>query len=428
MRFGFVSANVRVLVLVCRNWFRLGLSVLAFLVLLAAGSRWGLAQPARPPLPPREVLEPVVRHWEPVPKEDWTQLLLTIAKSSANNFAKFKTWQATYRFQDNQRIANPTSGTLPGGAPFGGVRVRVKGELVVTVYGIVVFDADMAGGRLRTRYSVTGTDFRDVVSPTQVLRIPKQEVPPDVQGFEQVSLVLPDGYIYLRPKIEYGLLEGLEHWGPRRGRIAFKDALDAATEQRWGIVVNPVEWFKTGGKYWWEVCQQLAEANEKLGDAKELVGKVPDDWLTIEQSEEKGELRYRVTLRGRLGSEKGASVETQYEFSRQVGFNLVEYKQGRRGGPATLVKGWEYVEQDGVWVPKKVVHTNISQDGKKITFQRILELESCRLNAPIPESTFTLAGLGLKPGERFVDRVAGVAYIWDGNQLTEKQIIGAPVD
>ncbi len=398
------------------------------LVLLVAGHRTCGAQGVGPnerlrPAP-EELVASVIRQWKKVPKEKWDQTLALIADESAENFGKLKTWHAVYAFQDTLEPSSMPSDVLGDRASFGGI--PVGGRLLLVVNGRVTLDLDVRHDKLRTRYAITRASARDVIGPTDVQPIDDKYLPRGFLEFEQVSLVDTDGYIHFQPKMEYGTFRGLENWGPRRGRACFRDRRSEAERQPWGIVVDPRAWFGTENRHWWEEVRQFIKAREELRTNEEVRRKVGDDWLLIEESDDANEHRYRITFRGKLGGPKGVGAEIEFQCSGDCAFNLVEYRQRRSAGPDTVSMTWEYSRQGDVFVPSKVVRNNISKDGDRIEFQRILTLVSSEVNTPIPEETFTLAGLGLQPGDRYIDRVEGVGYVWDGSELGMRQVMGSP--
>ena len=78
-----------------------------------------------------------------------------------------------------------------------------------------------------------------------------------------------------------------------------------------------------------------------------------------------------------------------------VGFILTSEGKGSRAEQATTVD-YARNEPSGIWFPKRV--TFKSQIGDTVHLAMRLDIEVAELNQPIPDVTFTLAGLGLRTG------------------------------
>ncbi len=104
-------------------------------------------------------------------------------------------------------------------------------------------------------------------------------------------------------------------------------------------------------------------------------------------------------------------------FDGRVGFNITSDVAKEGNGRTPIWTHWEYAEYDGVFVPKAIIRVVAHEDGQHLAFQRNLELQTCKVNGPLHPDGFSYKRLGLKDGERVVDRIENKLYLLDKDQL-----------
>jgi hypothetical protein len=113
-------------------------------------------------------------------------------------------------------------------------------------------------------------------------------------------------------------------------------------------------------------------------------------------------------------SDVGVSVN-RYVVDLAQGANLVEWYLLDRDATGKEPQGetkmtWEHEQVAGVWVPKKVVYYD--EDRRRGTrSDRTIDWRDQRVNEPLPADTFSLATLGVRPGDQVVDMRSGARAV-----------------
>jgi hypothetical protein len=77
-----------------------------------------------------------------------------------------------------------------------------------------------------------------------------------------------------------------------------------------------------------------------------------------------------------------------------------------------------YVKLNGVYLPSNFQETHYNTDGM-VTLYKQYTLKEQKINEVITEDTFTINNLGLKDGDRFVDKIASKEFTYQGDKLIE---------
>jgi len=124
-----------------------------------------------------------------------------------------------------------------------------------------------------------------------------------------------------------------------------------------------------------------------------------------------------VSLTLRQSMKSGPEMTQRYLFDSAFAFNPTEYSYSDSQGQKQLHYTWKYVERDGCVIPAEIRYRKYSPRTGELLFDRVLRMRLCSLNAPVDPGTFTYAGLGLKTGERVLDRIENKVYVFDGAKL-----------
>lgn len=96
-------------------------------------------------------------------------------------------------------------------------------------------------------------------------------------------------------------------------------------------------------------------------------------------------------------------------FSSQCGFNTTYWESTTGDGKPIQKYTWEYEFTNGIYLPKKVIEKVYDPNGI-VTSEYDSVYKNNKANQEIPLETFTYKNLGLKNGDKFVDKIAGKEY------------------
>jgi hypothetical protein len=125
---------------------------------------------------------------------------------------------------------------------------------------------------------------------------------------------------------------------------------------------------------------------------------------------------YCVVWRGEGLKQYGAAREELW-FDEAAAFNMIR-------GDSTVGGERKYIEiayerHEGVYLPKHVLRENFDADGR-LKSRQDMTLTASTLNEPLPPEQFSLKSLGLRDGERVIDKVNGGEYRYKAGVLTSQ--------
>ena len=98
-------------------------------------------------------------------------------------------------------------------------------------------------------------------------------------------------------------------------------------------------------------------------------------------------------------------------YHADVDMNVVSYATYNANGRSRLEQTWEYARQDGIIVPSRFVRRRFDTGADEPTYYREHRFHEVVLNEPIDAEQFQYRGLGVREGDRFVDRIEGREYV-----------------
>lgn len=349
--------------------------------------------------------------------------LRSIAVAIRANFGRIRTWTAEFEFQDIALLAGIPESIPKRTGELWRHSLGRDGRLYRQDNGRVVIHCDFATDLLRSDFRVEKTRYQNSDKLTELPYADSGDL------FYQRSIVAADSFWQFEPIIRDqgpSMFVTSEHTGfPQSGRMAFRDARVRSEGQQWGIVIDPRQFFGRGGPdLIWEELQRLSNAiaiGEMQTALTELLPNRPIDEL-LRMQEWTHEHQNYVSLMFALVGSRSAPANTYHMFtlvfSESAGYNLVWFGETDSRDRLRTSTNWEFQRESGVLVPARIVHLQ-SRDGETIRFQRILTCRTITLNEKQNETLYTVAGLGLRNGERVIDRVSSRAYVYRDGKLTE---------
>ena len=325
----------------------------------------------------------------PVAPSDRDATLKLLLAEMRSNFDKIQTWKGEYSFQDKVRMTSKMMNDM-----FGTERQAGASDVLRIEQGTILFALDSKENLLYTSFQLkrqeareTGGDFEDV------------QLPVDRQLFFQKSLISQDDYVSFEPNMQFSRFLDLPSEEGELTAVAFREATEKSKGLQESVVVDPRFFYGTNDRtFFWNDLQACIDF-DMVSTSTEI----------RRITSEKG-THYQVDLMAPFGQDQSRMVGT-YEFAEEYGYNPISFSFGAMNATPLKEISWEYRLENGIYVPSRIRSVSISGDGKLIRFERILELQNVTLNKKIDSNTFTYTGIGLKDGDRIVDRIERIGLV-----------------
>jgi hypothetical protein len=182
-------------------------------------------------------------------------------------------------------------------------------------------------------------------------------------------------------------------------RIAIKERAGAIR------IINPKEAFYIGEKTLWLSLSQLSQSFQIPGIEKFGV--------VIKKKSKDDQIIYRIEISD-PGKDKPFSIVI---LSSEAGFNRTYIENWYDGGSLMSKTTTEFVNQQGVFLPKKWKMSQYYQNGGLMR-QGDCTIEEMQINKPIPDSTFSELSY-LIDGDRYNDKIQSKKYTVKTGKLVE---------
>lgn len=221
---------------------------------------------------------------------------------------------------------------------------------------------------------------------------------------QKVSILTPEYYI---------------NWGPhemRDGAITSRKAVKQVRQK--GLtctnlsppVSDPRECFVVVGQPIWETFAWVLQYIKERGEFS-----VDGHPLKVEECIDGTITKYRVQIPGRVSPEHYLFITMV--FSSEKGFNIISLETTISDGQLFQKKTWDYGLVDGVYLPKKTTEQIFDRKSGDLSYETTYTYNNLKVNQPIPAETFTYKNLGLKNGDKFVDKILGKEYTYRDGEL-----------
>lgn len=368
--------------------------------------------------------------FERLAEEESLKALELLNKHIRSNYEQLRTWSGKYQIQDKQRVTAPeiykdiflSEPTYP---------------LLRRDYGELTFDIDIPGNKVAVDLKLKPPEFNETASgndvPVRILNAPDggpaSKANPqagdgtghglDGNGFFQQSIVSANDFLSFEPHLQYGDFEGSKAM-KIVGRAAFRNPVEKAKGQEWGVIPDPRGFFGDGSRYFEEIDRLIKAWT--FPESKDYTAKQRQEMRdTIQVFRSKGDAPhyYKVVFAPPATAGK-KTLEIGRTYSERDGFNPTLAWQGESGtnGIPGLQTTLGYRVESGFHIPVSVVRLSTA-DKDSIKFHRVLKLLETRVNQPIDAAKFTIDRFGLKEGERLVDRIDGTIRQTQGTEMLD---------
>jgi len=331
--------------------------------------------------------------FRPVSPNDITDILTRISDKTRSNYERIKTWQGEadatveiiYRGPAAERVFRENTsgkGKIPKG-----VRQRTVGN--------IRFAADFEKGLV----------YQNLHRPNP-LQYTELETERDLGAkslfpLHTVSVITPEHFT----KSGANVYEGISV----KSRSAVREAPEKCSCAMSGVF-DPRKCFGLGGPLW----QILSLVIQNIDEDGKLSEGAYD--LELEERVREGSTEYRIGLLYKSPEETYAILTTMV-FSGEKGFNIISYQVADQQGKLLEKESWDYGLLDGIYLPTKTGKQNFERQTGQLSYQEEFIFKNSQINHVITPETFTYKNLGLKNGDKFINKILDMEYTYQDGEL-----------
>ena len=323
-----------------------------------------------------------------VPADEIAETLNMLGDRIEANYREIRSWSGTFDVKEFSR-SGPSA------------------QYETTTHAEVRFVAEPGKDLLRLDYKavepikMVGGDPVDPLPESRWLRTSKElyrfpvsEPHPRIEGFPKIMDLDPS----------------------KASRVFFREPPGAASQYTHSGFMNPLTFFGIGSTPYWEMCRHMAKGlrGELDADASNYVKKS----ISLRVRTKEDGVEYVLTRRDRPFELGGVS---EWVFSSKAGLNVVclrgLQRERERGS-----RCYTFRKENGVFIPSNIEFTRYRDQGpgessRKLVEHRVYVLKETRVNEPIDPAVFQIQSLGLRDGDRMVDRIENEMFVFDGKKL-----------
>lgn len=176
-------------------------------------------------------------------------------------------------------------------------------------------------------------------------------------------------------------------------------------------VYNPKSCFVPGRPIW-ETFDMIIQDINSVGQCG-----IDGYTLKVEERTDANITQYRIQIPGKVSPTDYLFMTMV--FSSEKGFNIVLLETTKVGGELFRKNTWAYETVDGVYLPTKTTEQNFRPDTGQISYNGERIFSNLMVNQPISAETFIYNNLGLKNGDKFIDKILDKEYTYQDEQLVE---------
>jgi len=146
-----------------------------------------------------------------------------------------------------------------------------------------------------------------------------------------------------------------------------------------------------------------------------------DGYPTIQVEEcDVGDVKkYRIVLISLAKDSTGATMHifNNLVCSSEAGFNVVSFTITDSNDKMIENKTWDYGLFNGVYLPLQTTKVRFDYQTGNLTYQSTISFIGQKVNNPINDEVFTYKSLGLKGGDKFIDKIENKEYTYQDGVL-----------
>lgn len=342
----------------------------------------------------------VSEHFYPVDANETVNILKMISDKVQDNYKQIKTWEGKvesqldyiYEGKAAEKIFKSNTNNI-GETP----QTVINSNEAVTEFSLdaekdVVFAHNYSEKPIKYMDAITGRDLGAKGTPS-----------------ESRAVLTKEYYIKSQAEKKY--------MGDAKSYKAIKQNLKDCPECQSQPVFDPRQSFNAGEPAW-KTLNRLLEQIKNSGEWM-----VDGQALKVEECKDGNAIRYRVTIPGKMAD---SIIFSTMVFPGDKGFNITLFEATDVNGRIFQSVTWDYDFIQGVYLPKETTHKNYMGKNGGLSFSKRLSFKNSKINHSIPAETFTYKNLGLKNGDKFVDKIAGKEYKYQDANLVFVADINSP--
>jgi hypothetical protein len=342
-----------------------------------------------------------------MPESEYVDFLDTAAALTKANYEKISSWQGEISIQEDNYLYGETCRLLQIDANDPAAR---SDSIRRSVSDSVKFATDVRNNKLYTALIRPTIKFKALDLDRDVV----------VKGRYSpvISIVTSDEYLSYQPNHNYTYDRDTIINGKWVGRKAFRLPVEKVKGEQWGHVRDPRRYFFPDKKPVWEELYKLR--NVITNPSTDIpAGKAPQISIAIEEMGDNIKTHIKA---GFYGSADCTSCENEFVYiimtlDSSVGLNLIRREVTDRIGKTLQTLDITYETIGHVYVPKTIHYITFSFPEQKKLFDSQIMFTKSVLNVPIPAETFNHRNLGLKDGDRFIDKILGKKFTYQEGEL-----------
>jgi len=350
--------------------------------------------------------------WVPVDQNSFNETLIMIEDRVKENYGKISTWQGkakivtddVYEGERGKRFFEVILGERP-------LPDKIKQHQEFTRE----FVLDVNKGLLYENYYPEGLN-----------QIVDAETGRNLQ-FKEIVQISGSGKFILAPAYHLDCMDIKNRDGVIVRRDVIKQARlpgELTCQSQLPPVFDPRETMRIFGDITGESFDPLGGAFAKyLAFFNKETGHSIDGYptITVEECNVGDVKKYRVVLLSLAKDSTGATVHIFLNLvcSSKAGFNVVSYTTTNNNGSVFENKTWDYGLFNGVYLPVQTNKLLFDNNTGNLNEQSTVTFIDQKANIPISDEVFTYKNLGLKNGDRFIDKILDKEYTYQDERLVE---------
>ncbi len=175
-------------------------------------------------------------------------------------------------------------------------------------------------------------------------------------------------------------------------------------------VFDPRETMRVFGNPLWETLANYIAYINKHGPSSTFQGYTIK--VEVEECNVGDVKKYKIVLPGVLSGGPKVYLSLTLICSSQAGFNVVSYSKTADYDKILEHKTWKYGLFSGVYLPVKKREVRYDPQGN-LNSESTYTFIKQKVNKSIPEEVFTYKNLGLKDGDKFIDKIENKEYRYE---------------
>ncbi|MGB8226942.1 MAG: hypothetical protein WCE45_08805 [Sedimentisphaerales bacterium] len=344
------------------------------------------------------------RQFQPIAKEEISNVFNLISSKTKSNLEKIKTWQGDVDYTINLLFKGDAAEEVFRNKTTG--QGKTPQTILQTAFGTKKFIIDLTKGcNYDCVYRAEPMQYIDTSSGVFLNTLPELSFP-----LHRIFIVTPEGYLEYAPNKYKDSTSGIVSSGRVIKKPLEKSVKKNISDQRDTVLkegmFDPRNMVYMEDQLWDYLarCQKRFEKNTQ--EPKDDLIDLPP--TKCEVNRDGNDIVYHVLTPFRTA--KTEYIFMSSYFASEAGYNLIKSEILGSKLQKHFNTEIEYSIVDGIYIPNCINFFNYDVSDGSIVQERKYILNNQQLNHSIPAETFTYKNLGLKNDDRFVDKIEKKEY------------------